>query len=198
MISKINTHLNRSTEGTTWEQPTEFSIHELALVRSVVFAPDVNAKNRLHYFFTQAHLFSTDAIWYALRLAYEMGDVRRNHLPHLHKFLRQGTPIDAMMERKELALFSSLPQTLAVFKVLTPDQWERGDHDLSWYLSARTARCPPTPRTLPALKADRLLYVVTVSKHNVIALLNNRRQGEILLNTIQVKKAHQSVLTSKR
>ncbi|NTS43980.1 hypothetical protein HRG84_24085 [Flavisolibacter sp. BT320] len=155
---------------------------ELQAATKVVFHPEVSAKSRLHDFFKHAHLLKTDVYWYALRLAYEMGQVRQYHLRLLKEKLVGNTTCLAMMEKREVALFAQLPAIVTLYKVLTPHQWERGRYDFSWYLRPQVAFAPPEPRRKPQARGAQLLYSIRVEKRSIVALLNNKRQGEALIN----------------
>jgi hypothetical protein len=187
MKTKLDRFQSQTATFSACEKPTFFSHEDLRSIRRVVFHPHTVGKNKLSFFFKHAQHLSDDAYWYALRLAYQMSVVHKSDLGHLYRVFAGPCTRYAMMEKKEVDTFSALPDFITLYKVLTAKQWQSGFHDYSWYLDKQRALYPCTPRKLPQPKAACQLYGLTVSKYNVIALLNNKSQQELLLNTHELK-----------
>src|SRR5690625_112443 len=140
----------------------------------------------------QAFLLFKDQIedtalyWKALREAYQNSD----NLYHLKYevsecFLSNKPHKDQLMNEEELALLSSLPDQLKIYRGMTVSEADSKEYGISWTLDKKVAEffAFTYGRNLETNDQDKTVVSLDIHKDQIQAIFNGRNEKEIIITT---------------
>lgn len=142
----------------------------------------VSSVSKFQVFLSLKPILKGKLYWYALKEAYIMSDNLYDYSEDIRKsFLSQEPNREYIMNKKERAIYESLPELVKIYRGMTVDEKSSGVFGVSWSLDIKVAKYFAEKYRLNFAtdKIPKVVHELTIKKNEIIFLCNERKEKEI-------------------